>query len=355
MGLRILGSSNLYLMTLTNAAYYIRKSIIFGGIGFLVLMIGTLSFMSYLQTVKTNTPIPTPTPSASFGKLPPLIFPENGISRPANFELELIEGRPPEATHSAPIYLIPDKKPTLFSKRQAVTFGKKVGFLEEPREISATILDFTDPGTNSTLTVNIATNNFYMKKNYPDTTPFQTPTITDETTLVSHARGYFRELRLWNDSFTSSAVSYFSFDGTNLFKLPDARDATVARVDFFAPSFGPYPTVTSYVTTSDVYLVFTADRSDILSVVEASFQYFPADINISSTYPTISGQQAFEELQSGKGHIASSNTSNAVIRKVYLAYYVAPQHQDFLQLVWVFEGDDGFAALVPAIDPYWRE
>jgi hypothetical protein len=234
-----------------------------------------------------------------------------------------------------------------------VTFGKRVGFLEAPRETSTTTLDFSDPATNSTLTVNIATNNFFMKKYYPDTTPFQIPTITDQNTLINHARGYYRELRLWNDSFVGSAVTYYAFDGTNLTKLPDARNATVARVDFFIPTVGPYPTATSKYSQSDVYLVFSADRSDILSVVEASFQYFPADINISATYPTISGQKAFEELQAGEGYIANSNTSQAVIRKVYLAYYLPPQHQDFLQLVWAFEGDNGFFALVPAIDPAW--
>lgn len=339
-------------MTLTDAAYFIRKSIVFGGISFVVLMIGTLSFMSYLQGVKDNTPIPTPTPSASFGLLPEIEFPEGG-SRPASYKLELIEGRPPEATHSAAVYLIPNRKPTLFSKRQAVTFGKKVGFLEDPSERSDTVLDFIDPATNSTLTVNIATGNFFMKKNYPDTTTFQNPTITDQATLVNHARGYFRELRLWNDVFSESYVSYYSYDGINLSKLPDARNATVARVDFFTPTIGAYPAVTSKVTNSDIYLTFNAERSDIISIVEASFQFFPPDTNISATYPTISGQEAFEELQRGNGYIALSNTDTAVIRKVYLAYYMAPQRQEFLQLVWVFEGDDGFAAMVPAIDPAW--
>ena len=181
-----------------------------------------------------------------------------------------------------------------------------------------------------------------MKRNYPDTTVFQTPTITDINTLTNHARGYFRELRLWNDSFTGSRVSYYAFDGTNLSKLPDARGAQVARVDFFIPSVGPYLAVTPKFASSDVYLIFTADRSNVL-------------INISATYPTISGQAAFDELEAGKGHIASSNTSEAVIRRVYLAYYQAPIHQDFLQLVWVFEGDDEFVAMIPAIDPAWIE
>lgn len=343
------------LMNLTDTAYYLRKTIIFGGIGLVIVMVGTISFMSYLQTVKDNTPVPTPTPSASLGRLPLIIFPQSSSVRPISYKLELIEGKPPEATASAPIYLIPDRKPTLFSKRQAVTFGKKVGFLEEPTETSVTVLDFIDPTTNSTLTVNTATSNFKLRNNYTDLSIFQTPTITDPTALTNLARNYFKELRVWNDALSGAIVSYYSFDGINLSKLPDTRGANVARVDFFSPSFGPYPLVTTKFFSSDVYVVFTAERSDIVSVVEASFQYFPADINISGTYPTISGQAAFEELKAGKGHIASSSTEEAIIRRVYLAYYQPSEHQDYLQLVWVFIGDADFVALVPAVDPAWVE
>ena len=339
-------------MTLTDAAYYIRKSIIFGGIGLVVIMISTLSFMSYLQTVKSNVPIPTPTPSASFGKLPAIIFP-NSAPRPASYELQLIEGRPQEATPSAPIYFIPDKKPTLFSKRQAVTFGKKLGFLEEPVETTPTTLDFIDPTTNSTLIVNTATSNFRLKKNYTDLTTFAAPTITDTKDLIDLARKYFIELRVWNDLLTNAIVSYYSFDGINLSKLPDARNATVARVDFFTPIVGSYPAVTPKYLASDVYLVFNAERNDIVSVVEGAFEYFPADLTISATYPTISGQRAFDELEAGRGYIVNSNTNQATIRKVYLAYYQPSEHQDFLQLVWMFEGDDDFAAMVQAVDPTW--
>lgn len=339
-------------MNLTDAAYYIRKTIVIGGVGLVIVMIATLSLMSYVRSVKDNRPIPTPTPSASFGKLPQILFPES-VQRPTSFKLELIEGKPPEATPSAPIYFIPDKKPTLFSKRQAVTFGKKLGFLEEPIETSATILDFTDPATNSTLTVNTATANFRLKKNYTDLTSFQTPTITDTKTLTNLARKYFNDLRVWNDTLTNSVVTYYSFDGVNLSKLPDSRDAVVARVDFFNPIVGPYPAVTPKFTSSDTYIVFNADRSNIISVVESSFQYFPADLSISSTYPTISGEAAFGQLQSEKGYIANSTTTLATIRKVYLAYYQPSEHQDFLQLVWVFEGDNDFVGMVPAIDPAW--
>jgi hypothetical protein len=340
-------------MTLSETAYYIRKIIVFGGIGLVVIMIATLSLMKFAQNAQDNRPIPTPTPSASFGTLPKIIFPSTTVSSPTSFKLELIEGDAPGATPSAEIYLIPDKKPTLFSKRQALTFGKKLAFLEEPIELSATTLQFNDPATSSTLTIDIPTSNFSMKRNYPDMASFQTPTITNTSDLANLARGYFQGLRVWNDALTQSEVTYYSFDGTNLSKLPDSRDAVVARVDFFTSIIGKYPVVTSQPHMSNVYAVFTAERNKIGSVVEASFHYYPPDLTISATYPTISGQTAFEKLQEGNGYIASSNAPTAVIRKVYLAYYQTSEYSPYLQLVWVFEGDADFIALVPAIDPAW--
>jgi len=317
-----------------------------------LVMVITLSLMSYIKGIDTNKPIPTPTPSASFGTLPSVTFPES-VSRPATFKLELIEGKPPEATASAPIYLIPDKKPTLFSRRQGVTFGKKLGFMEEPTEFSPTILEFTDPETNSSLTLNIATNNFHMKRNYPDLSSFQNTIVANESVITGLARTYFRDLRVWNDLLSQEEVTYYTYDGQNLAIVDDVRVAQVVRVDFMTPVIGPYAAVTPNKTFSNIYLIFNVDQNKIGNIIEASFQYFPPNISISATYPTISGQDAWDQLVQGKGYIGISKTDQAIIRKVYLAYYLAPEYMPFLQLVWVFEGDNEFFAIIPAISAEW--
>jgi hypothetical protein len=69
------------------------------------------------------------------------------------------------------------------------------------------------------------------------------------------------------------------------------------------------------------------------------------------TYPIKSAQQAFDDLKSGKGYIASYNgTGNQIlITNVYLAYYMGATQQNYLTPIVVFEGQNGFFAYVPAI------
>ncbi len=341
------------MATLTQTSIILRNTIVFGSIGFIVLIVITLSLMNFVAQNRPVVVVPTPAPSALFGVLPPVEFPPSA-PRPASFDLQLIEGKPPEATSSAPIYLIPNKKPSLFSKRQGLTLGKRLGFMEEPVERSETILDFVDPATSSTLTVDIAFNNLTLKRKFPDSTIVQIPTLTDERKLVSFAQKYFQELRAWDDNLSVPTVSYYTYDGQTFHKLPDARNAHLARVDFFQASAGAYPVVTSSFFYSGVHVVFNASNNRIENAVEASYQHFPADLFSPETYPTISGDEAWERLQAGEGYIASPTITNkAVVRRVYLAYYQPHIYQNYLQLVWVFTGDDNFAAYVLAIADEW--
>ena len=45
----------------------------------------------------------------------------------------------------------------------------------------------------------------------------------------------------------------------------------------------------------------------------------------------------------------------ATVRTVTLAYYDSLDPQNYLQPVFVFEGDDGFLAYVPAVALPWTE
>jgi len=63
-------------------------------------------------------------------------------------------------------------------------------------------------------------------------------------------------------------------------------------------------------------------------------------------------------MQGGKGYIANlgeSQSGNIVIRNVSLAYYDADQPQNFLQPIYVFEGDNNFIGFVPAVSSQWME
>ena len=60
----------------------------------------------------------------------------------------------------------------------------------------------------------------------------------------------------------------------------------------------------------------------------------------------------------GSGFVArypTNGSTTAVIRNVRLGYYDSYDPETYLQPIYVFEGDYGFTAYVPAISPEWVE
>src|SRR3989344_3920902 len=340
------------MASLTETAFIVRRGIVVFIVLIVLITIGSIAWRLAPIPREEEVPVPTPTPSVLYGKLPKVNFPDSK-QYPINFKLETIEGGPPVSTSSASVYFIPRKAPNLFSRRNAETFAEKLGFTEKATEQSPTMLTFTDPETQDALAIDITTNNFRLRRNYVDTSVFTSESLPSESQLQNLAQEYFQSINVWNSSLTQATISYFAFQGSNIIEVDRARDAQFARVYFLRPKIGEYPIVTANIDKSETYLLFAADSRRITTVLEASFQNFPADERASSTYPTISGQQAWEKLVSGDGYIATAAGDSVTIREGYLAYYQDAGYQPYLQPVYVFEGDNGFVAMVSAIDPLW--
>ncbi len=94
--------------------------------------------------------------------------------------------------------------------------------------------------------------------------------------------------------------------------------------------------VTKYPTENQKYLTL-------------EYIYWPADKNTSSTYPLKTVSQAFDELKTGQGVLLFTPAKSQVsIATIYLAYFVSASYPQYLQPVYVFEGEN-FAAYVSAI------
>ena len=88
-------------------------------------------------------------------------------------------------------------------------------------------------------------------------------------------------------------------------------------------------------------------------IIAAEYHYHPVDETQFSTYPIKTPTEAFDELQTGTPFIADKGVNkdgaNLKIRRVYLAYFDPEEETDFYQPIYVFEGDNGFTAYVPAV------
>ena len=92
----------------------------------------------------------------------------------------------------------------------------------------------------------------------------------------------------------------------------------------------------------------------------AQYHYYPVDESQYSTYPIITPDEAFSQLQSGKAFVASmgqyKDGQTLKIRKIYLAYFDPDSQGDFYQPIYVFDSGDtdptnSFIGYLPAVSP----
>ena len=238
-------------------------------------------------------------------------------------------------------FFIPKKNPMLFSRKKAVNFALNLRFSKEPKILNSTVYEFSDELTGNILTLDITSQNFFLKINYLNSSVFQEKTAIDKETAVFLAKKYFSSLGVWDEDLTQSKVSYFKFEGQNLVETKKQKQIQIVRVDFSRQEIDGIPIVPLNYDKSGIYIIFSGNSQEIKQVLEARFYNFPPNLNTSGTYPLISGKQAWENLKNGKAYIAKplKEGEKAIIRKIYLAYLEMPNYQPYLQPIFVFEGD----------------
>lgn len=342
------------MATLTETAEIARKMVVIIIVCIVFIAIALISIPIIAARFRKPPPPVAPTADALFGKLPPIAFPQNR-SYPASIRLENIEGRPPESTSSAKVYFIPKKSVTLYSRMDALSFAAKLGFTGTPQEISDIIYQFTDDEGKRTLTLDITNNNLDLLKTQYDSSYFQNVATIEENQALTQARNYFNNLSLTDQSLTKTKVSYFIYNNNQFIETKKNFEAQAVRVDFLRSEVGGLPVITADYDSSATFLNFVPQANNNLNLIEASWQNFAPDLTNASTYLSISASTAWENLKNGKGFIVRplNNGTEAVIRNIYLAYFQTKEYQPYLQPVFVFEGDNDFIAVVPALDPSW--
>ncbi len=88
-------------------------------------------------------------------------------------------------------------------------------------------------------------------------------------------------------------------------------------------------------------------------IAQMKYAYFEIDeVNVGK-YLTRPPNEAWTELLEKKeGYISSQGElGQPIVRSIYLGYYDSLDGKNYLQPVWVFEGDKGFIGFVPAVLP----
>ncbi len=357
------------MATLTEISVYSRKVLLWVAgiiVGFIILKILLSFFISYWRAAHPPPPV---LPNVLFDKLPTPKFPEDiGTSAGLTIKLENIEGRPPETTPSANVYFMPKKLPSLLAPAKAKDFAAKMDFTGEPQIVSTYQYRFTDTTySNRVLNLDINNLNFDLTFDYiSDPSTFETVGMDPTSKVIETVKGYMQNQGLVDSSIFSvpPVVSYYRYDSTTheLKAVVPKEDADTARIDFFRPDIADisgYRMLTPWYNRSYNYAIISTSADLKKKFLKINYTLWPIDFGNVATYPLRTSQSAWEDLVAGNGMVATmgenSPESIVIVRKIYLAYYDSGFADNYIQPIFVFEGDRGFVAYVPAITSDWLE
>lgn len=350
------------MSSLTETAYYTRRAInwtILSVVGYFILRIFWAIIIVLWFTIFPPQAAP---PNHAFGKLPALKFPSTATaSGQLTYQLETIQGSIPLASSSATVYLMPKASPNLLGLNKTEEFARQLQFDPTPIQESKNIYRFNDSEEPlRRMRYDIVSKNFIIRYAYErDAALFTEKNLPTQEALQAEAINLLLSHNLYQDDLEEGpmTLAYLRLVGDQLVQTTSLSQSDAVRVNFYRKNIAQTPVVTPLPDEAPVSIIFSGAKKEKKRILQLAYTYWPVDYQIVATYPLKQSSQAWTELQEGKGYIVRypKNSTTAIIRNAYVAYYDSFEPQTYLQPVFVFEGDNGFMAYVPAITSEWTE
>lgn len=350
------------MATLTETAYYTRRTINWLILAVMCYFILRIFWGVFVAVWLAVFPPQGPPPDHRFGKLPALVFPKQASpSGQLTFRLETIEGSVPRASDAATVYFMPKASANLLALPKTQTFAQKLEFDPTPHQESKNIYRFDDPEfTLRKLKYDIVSNHFILRYGFDqDTGLFSDRVLPDADGAKTNAVGILQTYDLWNENLArgTQTVTYLKIVSDQLVATTSLSAADAVRIDFFRQPIAGLRVYPPNPDESPVAFIFSGSSISKKQLIQFAYDFWSIDYENAATYTLKPSSQAWQELQSGGGFIARlPKTGNmATIRNVFLGYYDSYDPQFYLQPIFVFEGDNGFIAYVPAVVKDWTE
>lgn len=347
------------MASLTQTAIIARKVIRYSIYGIIFIIFTRITIGLGVKIYRYLFPKPPPPPTVTFGKLPNLPFPEQTVTiENLVFSLETAEGDLPSFPNQLGVYFMPKILPSIQAKELAQQKAVSLGFKPEGRELVETVFLFENREAPSSLTMNIISEIFsisYDLRANPRVLENVPPT---SESAISQVRSYLARSGFLKDDLSGPVThTYIKIEEGRFVPAISRSEADIIKINIFRKAFYELPAVTPEPDEANVWFMLSGARDRADQIIAAEYHYYPIDEEQLGTYPIKTAQQAWENLKEGKGFIArlGDNKEGLItIRRAYLAYYDAGQYTEFYQPVFVFEGDNGFIAYVPAVtDEYY--
>lgn len=343
------------MTSLTQIAITARKIIRYGVLLIIFLVIGDILLNAGTTIYRKIFPAPPPTPTVKFGKLTKIPFPSNGTQAKLTYVLETPTGAlPTDIPTQAKVYFMPQQNPDLLSLDKAKTESAALGFGSDAQQLSDTVYKFVSPGVPSTLEINIVTGTFSISYNLAsDKSPLTLKPPVSEV-AASEFRSILSGANVLPADLTGPVTDNFlKLSNGQLVTALSLSESDVIKINLFRKNYDNLPSVTGNPNQANVWAMISGSQNQSQQIVASEYHYFPVDESQYSTYPIITPSEAFASLQAGNAFIADLGLNNdgdtLKIRRVYLAYFDPDSVTEFYQPIYVFEGDNGFIAYLPAI------
>lgn len=340
------------MASLTEVSFHTRRIIKWGAVGLVVVMLMPLAWRIIKSIYLTLNPPPPPAPTVKYGKLPKLVFPQADPNYKPTYRLETIEGGLPKLINVAKVYFVTINKSRILELERIKSRAAALGFAGEPEKINDQTYVFKRTDNPATLTVDIIYNSYkYVFDWRSDAKILDEKSLPNNEQAVSEAKTLWQNLGLLADDLVNgrTKITYWKLSGEDLIPAISLSEADFVRVDLSRADKEGMRVVAAGGEVSPVNVIFSGTTDQGKRIVEANYAYSRILDDNFSTYPLKSVDQAWQELQNSSGYIAKMAANNIVVRKVGIAYYESGQPQEFLQPVYVFEGDGGFVGYVPAV------
>jgi hypothetical protein len=350
------------MTNLTRIAITARKAIKFSIFFIIFLIVGKILLTAGISIYNKLFPAPPPPPTVRFGKLPAINFPNNGITAKMTYVLETPEGGlPTNIPTQAKVFFMPKATANLLSLDSAKATAQAMDFSSDPQQISDTIYKFTNPNFPVTLLMNIITKTFSISY---DLSSDKTP-LSNRPPLAEIAASEFRSFLsaaniLPADLKGPTTSDFLKLSNGQLVGALSLSEADLVKINLFRKDYDNLPSVTGNPNQANVWAIISGSSNRDQQIIAAEYHYYPVDETQYSTYPIKTPAEAFGELQNGQAFIASlgqnKDGDTLKIRRIHLAYFDPNEQADFYQPIYVFEGDNGFIAYLPAVtsDYYGR-
>lgn len=339
------------MASLTQTAILTRKTIRYGIYLVILLIVARFAFNIGRGIYRRLFPPAPPPPTVSFGKLPKLPFPQGITVQSPQYSLETPDGRLPVNPPTLSVFYMPPFSSTLGALDEAKAKAGRLGF--DPNgtvlvDNTPNLYRFTKPAEPASLTMNIINGVFSISYDLSSDPSATTGLPPAPDVAVQTVRGILSGAGLLNESLAAGPNThvFLRLEGGQFVPAISLSESNLIKINLFRKPYEKIPSVTPNGSEANVW--FLLGRGG--KVIAAEYHFFPIDETKISTYPLKTAEAAWNELQRNEAYIASyTGGRNIVIRRVYLAYYDPGQQTEFYQPVVVFEGDNDFAAYVPAV------